>query len=117
MAAMLSFQTAISMMQWKCTCFKRHLVEFLKTNYKVTEMIYFSDGCAGQHKKNCKNFINLCHHYEDFGIVAEWHFFATSHGKGPPDGVGGTVEREAATASLQQVHSGHITTPVHILSV
>ena len=22
-------------------------------------------------------------------ILAEWHFFATSHGKGPPDGVGG----------------------------
>ena len=24
--------------------FQRHLVEFLKTNYKVTKMIYFSDG-------------------------------------------------------------------------
>ena len=68
--------------------FQRHLVEFLITNYNVTKMIYFSDGCAGQYK-NCKNFINLCHHYEDFGLVAEWYFFATSHGKGPPDGVGG----------------------------
>ena len=63
-------------------------IEFFKiTNYKVTKMIYFSDGCAGQYK-NCKNFINLCHHYEDFGLVAEWHFSATSYGKGPPDGVG-----------------------------
>ncbi|KAL5487220.1 hypothetical protein EMCRGX_G019797 [Ephydatia muelleri] len=95
--------------------FQRHLVEFLKTNYKVTQMIHFSDGCAGQYK-NCKNFINLCHHYEDFGFVAEWHFFATSHGKGPPDGVGGTVEREAAKASLQRVHSGHITTPLELFT-
>ena len=55
------------------------------TNYKVTKMIYFSDGCAAQYK-NYKNFIDLCHHYEGFGLVAEWHFFATSHGKRPPDG-------------------------------
>ena len=95
--------------------FQRHLVEFLKTNYNVMKMIYFSDGCAGQYK-NCKNFINLCHHYEDFGLVAEWHFFATSHGKGPPDGVGGTVKREAAKASLQRVHSGHITTPLELFT-
>ena len=95
--------------------FQRHLVEFLKTNYNVTKMIYFRDGCAGQYK-NCKNFINLCHHYEDFGLVAEWYFFATSHGKGPPDGVGGTVKREAAKASLLRVHSGHITTPLELFT-
>jgi hypothetical protein len=65
------------------------------------KILYFSDGCAGQYK-NCKNFINLCHHKEDFGIEAEWNFFATSHGKGPCDGVGGTVKRLAAKASLQR---------------
>ena len=32
--------------------------------------------------------------------IAEWNFFATSHGKGPPDGVGGFIKREAAKASL-----------------
>ena len=58
-----------------------------------------------------------CHHYEDFGIVAEWHFFATSHGKGPPDGVGGTVEREAATASLQQVQWPHYNSCSHFVSL
>ena len=31
--------------------------------------------------KNRKNFINLCHHEDDFGVPAEWHFSATSHGK------------------------------------
>ena len=29
-----------------------------------------------------KNFVTPCHHEEDFGMPAEWHFFATSHGKG-----------------------------------
>ena len=35
--------------------------------------LYFSDGAASQYK-NCKNVVNLCHHEEDFGISAEWHF-------------------------------------------
>ncbi len=32
-----------------------------------------------------------------------WHFFATSHGKGVCDGIGGTIKRLAARASLQNV--------------
>ena len=39
-----------------------------------------------------KTFINLCFHEADFGVPAEWHFSATSHGKGACDGVGGTVK-------------------------
>ena len=37
------------------------------------------------------SFIKLCYHHKDFGVDAEWHFSATSHGKGACDGVGGTV--------------------------
>ena len=44
-------------------------------------------------------------------MPAEWHFFATSHGKGPCDGVGGTVKRLAARASLQRPINNQITTP------
>jgi hypothetical protein len=45
--------------------------KFFKNLLPLTKKIlYFSDGCAGQ-KKKCKNFINLCHHKEDFGIEAE----------------------------------------------
>ena len=55
-----------------------------------------------------KNFINLCLHETDFGVQAEWHFFATSHGK---VGVGGTVKRLAAKASLQRPYHDQITTP------
>ena len=62
---------------------------------------YFSDGCAEQYK-NFKNFVNVCHHENDFGLSAEWSFFATSHGKSQCDGIGGTVKRLTARSSLQR---------------
>ena len=43
-----------------------------------------------------KNFLNLCHLRDDFGISAEWHFSATSYGKEACDGLGGTVKQLAA---------------------
>ncbi|CAF2145756.1 unnamed protein product, partial [Rotaria magnacalcarata] len=89
--------------------FQRKLIMFLKEKYEVLKITYFTDGCAAQYK-NCKNFINLCYHEEYFGMTAEWHFFATSHGKGPCDGVGGTVKREAARASLQRPYNDQIMT-------
>ena len=61
---------------------------------------YFSDGCAAQYK-NCKQFVNLCHHLTDFSIDCMWNFFATSHGKSPCDRIGGTVKRLTARGSLQ----------------
>ena len=77
-------------------------------NTKIIE--YFTDGCAGQYK-NCKNFLNLAHHAEDFNLQAKWNFFATSHGKQPCDGIGGTVKRLAAKASLQRHLQNQILTP------
>ncbi len=53
----------------------------------------------------------LCHHKDDFGIKAEWHFSATSHGKGACDGLGGTVKRLAARASLQRPYNDQLMTP------
>ena len=73
----------------------------------ITRIHYFSDGCAGQYK-NCKHFYNLCHHAQDFSVRYIWNFFATSHGKSPCDGIGGTVKRLVATASLQSPTTGHI---------
>ena len=84
---------------------------FLKSKLPGThKIIYFSDGCAAQYK-NCKKFLNLCHHEEDFKTKAEWNFFTTSHGKGPCDGLGGTVKRLATRASLQRPYSDQILTP------
>ncbi|MES9880157.1 MAG: hypothetical protein ABW185_04670 [Sedimenticola sp.] len=76
----------------------------------IKKIYYFSDGAASQYK-NYKNLCNLTYHLDDFGLHAEWHFFATSHGKNACDGVGGTVKREAAKASLQATLVGHILTP------
>ena len=76
----------------------------------IKKLIYFSDGAASQYK-NYKNFTNLCHHNHDHGLDAEWNFFATSHGKSPCDGIGGTVKRLVARASLQATTQGHILTP------
>ncbi|KAJ4440634.1 hypothetical protein ANN_08781 [Periplaneta americana] len=36
----------------------------------------------------------------DFQVAAEWHFFATSHGKSLCDSVGGTLKRLAVHANL-----------------
>lgn len=80
---------------------QRIVVEFLKEKFPNVESVhYFSDGCAGQYK-NCKNFFNLCHHQKDFNLKGCWSFFATSHGKSPCDGIGGTVKRLLTRESLQ----------------
>ena len=80
----------------------------IKTRFShIKKVIYFSDGCGGQYK-NCKNFLNLCLHQSDFGLDAEWVFFATSHGKSPCDGIGGTVKRQLARTSLQRPKDNQI---------
>lgn len=88
-----------------------HLRETL--TFSLKQVFYFSDGAAAQYK-NRKNFINLCHHAVDFGIPAQWHFSATSHGKGACDGLGGTVKRLAARASLQRPTDDQIMTPFQL---
>ena len=52
--------------------------------------------------------LNLCRHKDDFGIDATLVLFATSHGKSPCDGIGGTVKRLMARASLQKPYSDQI---------
>lgn len=82
--------------------FQGRLVQRIKEKVgpHITDITYFSDGCAAQYK-NKSNFLNVTMHQKDFGMRAEWHFFATSHGKGPCDGVGGSVKRLAARACIQ----------------
>ena len=70
---------------------------------------YFSDGASAQYK-NRKKILNLCFHEEDFCVSTKWHFFETSHGKDPYDGIGGTTRRLATKASLQ-INEDPITTP------
>jgi hypothetical protein len=86
------------------------VLSHLKTINSFSHIFYFTDGAASQYK-NYKNLTNLCFHRSDFGIDAEWHFFATSHGKSPCDGIGGTVKRLVARASLQAATTDQILTP------
>ena len=53
---------------------KQHIKDRLKNVH------YLSDDSVGQYK-NSKNFINLCHHKDDFNLECAWNIFATSHGK------------------------------------
>ena len=77
-------------------------VAYLKTIMPDIALVeYFSDGCAAQYK-NKKSFYNLCKHESDMGVKAVWSFFATSHGKSPCDGIGGTVKRSTAMESLRR---------------
>lgn len=86
------------------------VVSYLKCHMSIEQILYFTDGAASQYK-NYKNLTNLCYHMKDFQVNAEWHFFATSHGKSPCDGIGGTVKRLVARASLQATTTGQILTP------
>ena len=76
---------------------------------------YYSDGAHSQ-CKNYKSFVNLCYHKIDHGIDAEWHFFATSHGKSVCDGIGGTAKSLATNASLKATERNHILTPIDLFN-
>ena len=74
---------------------------------------YFTDGSGAQYK-NKKKFANLSAHAQDFQLEAEWHFFASCHGKSACDGIGGTIKRLARLASLQRGIQDQITTPAQL---
>jgi hypothetical protein len=92
---------------------KSFLDWFLKEYPTIKAIEYWSDGCAGQYK-NFKNFTNLNHHAEDFGVPASWHFFATSHGKGAVDGISAAIKASARRHSLRVLNKGHILTPLDL---
>ncbi|CAF1179048.1 unnamed protein product [Didymodactylos carnosus] len=72
----------------------------LKTHVPNLKQIdFFSDGAASQFKQRFmfRNLIQIAHEYK---IALSWNFFATSHGKGVVDGLGGTVKRLVWSAAL-----------------
>jgi hypothetical protein len=52
----------------------------------------------------------------EFGIKAEWHFYAPVHGNGVCDGLGGTVKRLAAKASIQRPYKEQILTAFQLFT-
>ena len=87
------------------------LCNYLQLLYpSITNIQYFSDGCSAQYK-NYKNLLNLTFHKQDFvGFDAVWNFFATSHGKSPCDGLGGTIKRKLTIESLSRTKTNPIFT-------
>ncbi|KZS08330.1 Cc8L18.2-like protein [Daphnia magna] len=66
----------------------RPVLQHLMTlNPSLKSVKYFTDESGAQYT-NKKNFANLCAHFEDFKLEAEWHFFASCHGKSACDGIG-----------------------------
>lgn len=83
----------LSHSKYSVYAFIKEIVHQLQTKSKnVNKIIIFSDGCAAQFK-NRYTLSNLCHMEHDCGVGAEWNFFATSHGKGAVDAVGGLIKR------------------------
>ena len=64
---------------------------------KPNKIMYMSDGCVASIKTG------RIYHFADFGVEAEWHFFATSHEKSAGDEAGGTHKRLATTSSLRRI--------------
>lgn len=88
--------------------FQTKVINYIREHLpKVQKVFYFSDGSGSQYK-NRYNFSNICYHKKDFDLEAEWHFFASCHGKNACDGVGGTTKREVTKASLQRTTSNQI---------
>ena len=67
----------------------------IQTKYpSVTTVHFWSDGPSKQYKN--KNFYLVSEVPPTLGFSrTTWNYFPTSHGKGAPDGIGGTVKRTA----------------------
>ena len=57
----------------------------------LEEIAFFSDGPASQFKQNylIHNLTRMSYEYE---LILSWHYFATSHGSGVVDGIGGNIK-------------------------
>ena len=61
-------------------------------NPQIKTINIFSDAASSQFKQRYL-FSNLHEWATDFGVQLVWNFFATSHGKGAVDGIGGSLKR------------------------
>jgi hypothetical protein len=87
--------------------FQKVATQYIKTlDSNMRKVLYFSDGAVSHY--NRKNFANLVNRKNDFGIAAEWHFFATGYGKHLCDAVG-DKKWQAAKANLQRPYKQTLT--------
>ncbi|OXA37878.1 hypothetical protein Fcan01_27325 [Folsomia candida] len=94
--------------------FRTMFVEKLKIDFPfITKLIYVSDGTAAQYK-NTHNLMNLLFHRDEYGLEAEWHFTATSHGKSECDAMSAVVK---SSIRLKSLKGQLITTPKSMFDV
>ena len=81
--------------------YNKFIINDLKAKkLQVSKVHYWSDGPSSQFK-NQFNFTNLKFHEKDYQCMADWSFFATSHGKGENDGLGGDVKNAVWRQTMQ----------------
>ena len=67
---------------------------------EISQAFYWTDSPTSQFK-NKSVFQIISTHENEFGCKANWNYFEAGHGKGPCDGIGGTVKRLADDAVTQ----------------
>jgi hypothetical protein len=73
-------------------CYMDTIFKALKADYpEIEEINVFSDG-AGSQFKQCFLFSTLYLYEKNHSVQVVWNYFATSHGKGVVDGIGGSVK-------------------------
>ncbi|VDI50501.1 Hypothetical predicted protein [Mytilus galloprovincialis] len=70
------------------------LDRIINENKNVDTLHFFSDGPCSQYRQK-GNFFLLSKEMSKRGLQATWNFHESGHGKGVPDGVGGTLKRTA----------------------
>lgn len=74
--------------------FNKLILQYFQESNPIKTLHIFSDGAASQFKNRYSlSFILSPEKLHNKLTYMDWSFFATSHGKGPIDGIGGTVKR------------------------
>ncbi|XP_035684140.1 uncharacterized protein LOC118421089 [Branchiostoma floridae] len=88
----------------------KKVVSHLKDKHPNLQYVhYWTDSPSSQYR-NKTLFSVVSDHETLFGMKASWNYFEAGHGKGPCDGVGGTVKRMADDAVKQgdaQIQDAH----------
>ena len=75
------------------TITKKLVADMKKTSPNLSHIHYYTDGPTSQYR-NKTIFYIVSNHMNLFSVVASWNYFEAGHGKGPCDGVGGTVKKD-----------------------
>ena len=82
--------------------FNRKILELANADGRIRQLHMFTDGAGSQFKNRFTlSLLNWPSEMHENLEKVDWSFFGTAHGKGPVDGVGGTVKRAVLRRTLQ----------------